>query len=622
MKKVLTSFLSAVMTFSFLVNCTVSQAAKETTTKTTLTTTSTIKSSQSVKTTVSSSFSTSTTETAYNSNNKLSNEQKNSIAWLNYLAAVSQEIISYSHNKIYLDEIYSELMDNSNAQSIDKSTLKNIKNLLESIKDYRMIETKRKRLQYIYEQNKAAQIRNLIPESEDLFNSLKIITKGNLFASIAAIIHTAVDTAENYISYGDKTELEYLQSNWELNDKADETLNKIRENAFGYMVDMVNKNNLDDKMALRENTVDEFVKFKNNDNIAQQIRFFENNKNTYQYFGSYWLLLAECYHKNKEYQKCLDCIDEYENLGCKIFVKDHNLAKALTFAIASAAEIQPESTYINTAEKYLKLIKDNIGNDEWELKYFEALTYIDLYVRTGKNEYLKSAYDITLDNITCLADRQKELNNNYLETVETVKIEKDMTKREKKQIEDYNDSIKEKRKTELPEIYEPLALNCDLLFSVADKINLSQSDKKEIDDILAVNSDNPVFWTEPVRNKFSFSPSKTIADNAKFNHDRIILPVSIVSENSKIKVTVTRGDNIKVYEDWKVTEIKRSDDNFSSFTVKYESDEADFCHYQRDSVVKVEILNEYSEPVILNFKVISLTPMDDGRNKARFEQIK
>ena len=596
MKKILTSFLSAVMTFSFLVNCTVSQAAKETTTKTTSSTTSTIKSSQSVKTTVSSSFSTSTTETAYNSNNKLSNEQKNSIAWLNYLAMVSQEIISYSHNKVYLDEIYSELIDNTKPQNIDKNTSECINKFLDSIQKYRMIEKDKERLKYIYDKKKVGQIKNSIPDKKLLFKSLKNIKKGNLVELVGTAVYTAVNTIENNISFENETELEYLRNNWELDDEADTNLHEIRKEYFNYMVDMSRKNKSIGDLTLNEETIKKFVEYKNNDNLSQQIQLLENNKDTYKYFGSYWLLLAECYYKNKEYQKCLDCIDEYENLGCDIFRKDYDFAKTLTLAIASAAEIQPENTYINTAERYLKLMNDNVKDDEWELKYFEAVTYIDLYSRIEKTEYVKSMYEIIKNNIIYLASEQKKLNEDYLK--------------------------KEKRKTGLPQIYEPLALNCDLLFSVADKMNLSQKEKEKVNEILAVNSDNPVFWTEPVRNKFSFSPSKTIADNAKFNHDRIILPVSIVSENSKIKVTVTRGDNIKVYEDWKVTEIKRSDDNFSSFTVKYESDEADFCHYQRDSVVKVEILNEYSEPVILNFKVISLTPMDDGRNKARFEQIK
>ena len=46
----------------------------------------------------------------------------------------------------------------------------------------------------------------------------------------------------------------------------------------------------------------------------------------------------------------------------------------------------------------------------------------------------------------------------------------DATEEEKKQIQDYNKMLKEGRKVELVPLYEPLILNCDLLFALADRL--------------------------------------------------------------------------------------------------------------------------------------------------------
>lgn len=89
-------------------------------------------------------------------NDDLSEKQKNSIALLNYLAMVSQKIETSKNNRIYLEEVYSSLLNNTNP-AIDEKTQNHIQTMLNIIKDYRQIELKRDRLKYIYEQEKQIQ---------------------------------------------------------------------------------------------------------------------------------------------------------------------------------------------------------------------------------------------------------------------------------------------------------------------------------------------------------------------------------------------------------------------------------------------------------------------------------
>lgn len=209
----------------------------------------------------------------------------------------------------------------------------------------------------------------------------------------------AVDSFSSYSSYKNEVNQEYLKDGWELDDEAAENLHDSRKRAFTYMIDIVRQDDLPGDLALNESAIEKFVDCKNNTNVNQQIQFLEANENTYHAFGSYWLLLSECYYNNQQYQKCLDCITEYENLHSDIFRKDYSLAKTLPLAVAAASQVQTEDKYVKTAEKYLEMITDNTESDEWDLRYFAAEMYVDLYTKTQKKEYLQSAYDISLNNV-------------------------------------------------------------------------------------------------------------------------------------------------------------------------------------------------------------------------------
>lgn len=549
----------------------------------------------------------------------LTSVQENSIAWLNYLAMISQEINSSQNSKMYLEEAYAALINNTNPANVNELTESHLVSLLDIIEKYRMIAIKRDRLKYIYEQNKAKALRAAIPNPIGLLSATESIDPVKL---IASGIYMAVDSFSSYSSYKNEVNQEYLKDGWELDDEAAENLHDSRKRAFTYMIDIVRQDDLPGDLALNESAIEKFVDCKNNTNVNQQIQFLEANENTYHAFGSYWLLLSECYYNNQQYQKCLDCITEYENLHSDIFRKDYSLAKTLPLAVAAASQVQTEDKYVKTAEKYLEMITDNTESDEWDLRYFAAEMYVDLYTKTQKKEYLQSAYDISLNNVNYLTAKQKEINSTYIASVKKVSIPKTASKKEKKKIEAYNDALEDKRETELPETYEPLAINCELLFAVADKLKISQAEKDHIEGILS-DGDNSIFLTKPIRNIFTFNPTKMFF-SSEYDKDELTLPVSCVSQGAKIKVTVTSGDKSVVYEDWKIDEVERPKKDFSSFKVVYTSKKAGDCKWHKDSQVKVEIFNgEYSDsaPVVINFKVSKYKHRKVVWDTVEFEQV-
>ena len=103
-----------------------------------------------------------TSVTEQNANDELNAMQKNSIAWLNYLAMLSQEINDSQNNKMYLEEAYSALINNTNPENVDEDTKNQLLSLMNIIDAYRFTEQKRERLQYIYEQNQAKAIKEAL----------------------------------------------------------------------------------------------------------------------------------------------------------------------------------------------------------------------------------------------------------------------------------------------------------------------------------------------------------------------------------------------------------------------------------------------------------------------------
>ena len=413
----------------------------------------------------------------------------------------------------------------------------------------------------------------------------------------------AVDSVTSYNAYNTEIEQEYLQDGWELDDEEAENLHDSRKRAFLYMIDIVQEYDIPGKLALNETSIENFVTYQNKTNNAQKIQFFESEENTYNAFGSYWLELAECYYDAEEYEKCLDAISTYENVQTGIFRKDYEFAQVLPKVIVAAEEVYSGKEYVEYTEKHLKTLIDNTEKSEWSLRYFAAQMYMDLYAKTKESSYLNTAFDLVLNNVNYLAGEQNSMNKTYLSAVQEVTASDTATKDEKKQVKKYNKSLKEQRKIELPPVYEPLLVNCELLFALADECNISDTQKNRIEGIL-----DSAFLTTTIAQKYSFTP-ENISVDATYDKDTLVLPASVVSENSVIKVSVSDGGSTTVYDDWTVKEVDRAngDDDFDGFEVTYVSKSAGKQNWSADSTVKVEITEPDADDssYVVNFKVNS-----------------
>lgn len=531
----------------------------------------------------------------------LTSPQRNSINMLNWLALLTQEINASSNNRMFIEEAYSLIVNETYPNAVDIYTQDRLHGMRDALTRYRMIDIKRERLEYIFDQNKAEAVRAAIPNPLALES---LVHSKNLGMLAFTIVYMAVDSYTSYSSATTQAEMQYLQDGWALDDEESEVFYSLRSDAFDYMIDIVREYDLPGSLALNEQAVNDFVKWKNEPNITRRIQFFESKADTYCAFGSYWLVLAESYYQNGDYAKCLEAIHSYEALSTRIFRHDNEYARVLPLAIASAAEVLPDAEYIPLVEKYAAAILDNCGNEDWALRYYAAQAYIGLYVKTEDSSYLHMAYGIALDNVNSLVDTQTQQNEIYLAKVAEAPIPAGASNERRTEIKNYNTMLKERRKVELPPIYEPLLLNCDLLFALSNQLDLPAADQMKVDNILHPDG-QPLFLNTFLDNQYRFSDKSAVDlsgdDMISFNGKEITVPAWMVSDHSIITLTIVSDTETVTISDWAVSRVDRkTEGDVTSFRAVLKSATADSYTYTPDMTLTIDIRShaDYSEDTI------------------------
>ncbi len=523
----------------------------------------------------------------------MTQEQQNSINMLNYLTVLVQEIQESKNSRLYLESAYSELINNTEPSIVDELTLDEYEKILTVIENYRMTTVQRERLQYIYEQNSASAIRSALPNPLAV---LGVAQSGNPLKAIVSLAYAAVDSVNSYNSYTQQLDLQYLQDGWTLDDKEAANLHDSRTSMFSYMVRV--SRDLPTGITLSEEAVNDFVEWKNKDNVTSRIRWLESNQATYRFFGEYWLVLADSYFENENYEKCLDAIASYEALDNSIFRRDIRFAQTLPYAIVAAQETIDGDAYVEIADHFARLIVENTNNSDWSLRYFAAQTYADLYAVTSDRAYLQSAYDLAYDNVNELVPKQHELNSTYLADVVEATADKGADKEEKETIRAYNKLLKETRKIELPPVYEPLRLNCELLSALADQLDISQTQREDIDKILHPNGER-LFLNVPLDEQSyfavdsSFNMNDVLAeyDSSKLSDSEITIPALYVPNGASVTMTVTGEGETQTYEDWSLDTVNRhKSDDPEAFTATFSSGDAKHASFADGDIITVSVL--------------------------------
>lgn len=547
--------------------------------------------------------------------------QQNALNMLNYLAFTAQEIYIAKDNRLVLEDIYTALLNEINPGTIDERTQDHLRNLRDIISSFLSIDTKRSRLQYIYNQEKAGIMRSAVPNPLAVLSVVNSMDWKKLAASVA---FTVVDSYNNYKSASADLDQEYLLSGWELDDEETETIRRNRDRAFDYMVDIVQEYASDEVAAkelglltLNEKAIEKYAEICATDEVYRKIELLTTAEATYQRFGNYWLELADCYYAIGEYEKCLNCVERYNELATGVFIKDFNLVPILPKAIVAAQEVRTGDAYVATIAPFADAIVTNTSDDDWSMRYFAAQVYLDLYVKTEDEGYLKKAYDQALNNVSQLIDEQLSLNSTYESDVQEMTVsepeysfasedEADQLKKEykaeKKRVAAYNKALKETRKTELPPLYEPLVLNCDLLFALAEQMEINEAEQNKIRHILETDS-NGVFYSIPVNNRYAFE-SVSITNTIELEEKRIKIPANLLTQGAKITVTIIDHSGAHSFDDWTVEKVERKGKSVDTFKAVYTSKSIKDFAWSLGAEVSIQIINgDGYDLTDFNFKV-------------------
>lgn len=564
--------------------------------------------------------------------------QQNSINMLNYLAFVAEDIYTAKDNRLILEDIYTSLMNEINPGTVDDTTQDQLRNLRSVIKRFLQIDTKRERLQYLYSQEKAAAMRNAVPDPLAVLTMANSLDWKRLVASVA---FTVVDSYNNYKSASASADQEYLLSGWELDDEETDTIQRNREYAFDYMVDIVQIYGTTEftakqlgMLTLNEKAVEEFAAICAIEEVYLKQQRLESVEKIYQHFGNYWIELADCYyalaekeHDESYYKRCLDCIARYNELTTGIFRQDFIIVPILPKAIVAAQTIYTGEEYISNVAMFADALVANTHEDEWAMRYFAAQAYMDLYSRTEEPAYLKKAYDLAKKNVSQLIDEQQALNITYLQEVKKLTIEEpnydSVPKTEKKavqekyeaekaQIDAYNVQLEKTRETELPPLYEPLILNCDLLFALAEQLDIDSAEQRSIQNMLQTSSGG-VFWTKPVNNRYSFM-DQSEQYSMRYNKNKMEIPAELLTQGAKIEVIVETNQGNRSFTDWEVTSVERPKlkknqeySSIESFVAHVSSNDIKKFDWEEGMKVTINIYNgEQHAPITIQYRVISV----------------
>ena len=432
-------------------------------------------------------------------------------------------------------------------------------------------------------------MRNAIPNPIGL---LSAVSSMNIASLVSSVAYMAVDSISSYASGMSAAEQTFLQDTWQLDDEESDTIHSLRKQTFMYMVEVVKGFTLPDKLTLTEKKVDKLVEWNEKDkdevSAASRVLFYKTYESEYEGFGQYWLARAVAHYDNNEYEDCLKSIQRYRNLQIGIYRQDYELAKVLPIAVAAASQIYDDKTYVEAAEDYVDqiLINTDIKKD-WALRYFAAQTYIDLCARTQDKSYLQKAYTIALENSNELKAEQKRLNSEYLAELILEEIPKGTSDERKKEIEAYNKQKQIERELELPPVYEPLKLNLDLLYALAEQLAFDDSDMNNMEDVLYVDGKS-LFLSAPMNARYKKGTIEK--PHIKYTGKDITIPAIYLIDDAKVTVQIREEADTVIIDDWTLTKVDRKNKaDVSSFITTFHSKTAESYDFKKALDLTIEV---------------------------------
>lgn len=322
----------------------------------------------------------------------------------------TSRVLNCSDNQVVLDEIYSYDWY-IKVSPLNSHFLEDFNN---EISNFKSINIKRERLQYIYDQQKSMQLAALVP------NALSVATIALSAKSpkqtIIAVAGTALHTATSYLQTKKNTELEQLKSQWELDDQAYNVFNNLYVGLWSHLSEMANEYGYSNEDFASTKTISNFVKEMDelkgqHRDIITVCKRYEEELSSYPEF---WRTLAIASYELGFYQEALDYVSKYEDCYLRVFYHDPDNAHLLLIKAycIDALEKDPVEKTLKLEKIVDEIIKDQQTSPEPAKQYYCYFVYKDLFKYTGDESYLEKAWQILNDMLySCTKEYEKDLKS-------------------------------------------------------------------------------------------------------------------------------------------------------------------------------------------------------------------
>ena len=335
-------------------------------------------------------------------------------------------VLELSNNQTVLDEIYSfDWYIKVSPLNSEYLTF-----FQEDINTYKSIEIKRERLQYVFNQKKSMQMASLVP------NALSVATvafsAGNPLKAAIAIAGTALNMATSYVQNKKNIELEFLQSQWELDDEARNAFNNLYTGIRAHLTNMANEYGFGNDDFGSSKTISSFIKEMNANEGRPKDRIligkrYENELGSYP---EYWRTLALAYFEDENYVDALSCIEKYEEWYLQVFYHDFdNTHLLMVKAYCLDAVMQDPKEKAKALESIVdEIIVSQETTPDSAQQYYCYLVYRNLATYTGDSKYLEKAWNILGDMLYSNARQYEKDLSSYFAYDYIVQGEKEINK--------------------------------------------------------------------------------------------------------------------------------------------------------------------------------------------------
>ena len=321
-----------------------------------------------------------------------------------------------NNNRIVLSEL--ELRDL--VPSMNASNQNYYMTFNENLGALKLVDIQRERLEFLHEEKQKSSLTALVPNA--LSVATVAITTGltNPLGAIIGVVGTAVSSVSSYMDAKNQANLEYMQSQWELDDQEMDILLELGKGIYDYKCQIATSLNIPTELTLSTEDLEAFVNFCNEPNAATRYIKLLNLDKRLEILPDFWMELALTTYELGNYEATLSYIEKFEEIYYPVIYHDSDYAHLLMVKSDCINQLSSETKYPEL-EEIGDLLLAHIGAEDWQGRFYVLSLYMEIFRATNDVEILKKAYSLFPSVLVEIGDEYSSdlasyLNREFIKT--------------------------------------------------------------------------------------------------------------------------------------------------------------------------------------------------------------